>query len=101
MPSPTEITVQQLARLAGTPEAPAIVDVRSAEHFDADPRFIPGSLRRDATQVETWAESYAGQKAVVACQHGGKMSQGAAAWLRTRGIEAESLEGGHDAWVAE
>jgi rhodanese-related sulfurtransferase len=101
MPSPTEITVQQLARLVGTPEAPTIVDVRSREHFDADPRYIPCAVRRDATQVEAWAQDFAGQNVVVTCQHGGKLSQGAAAWLRTQGVEAESLEGGHDAWVSE
>jgi|RhiMethySRZTD1v2_1073278.scaffolds.fasta_scaffold147565_2 rhodanese-related sulfurtransferase len=101
MPSPSEITVQQLSRLVGTPEAPAIVDVRSNEHFDADPRFIPCAVRRDATKVESWAQDYSGQRVVVACQHGGKLSQGAAAWLRTRGIAAESLEGGHDAWATE
>jgi rhodanese-related sulfurtransferase len=100
MPSPTEITVQQLARLVGTPEAPTIVDVRSREHFDADPRYIPCAVRRDATQVEAWALDFAGQNVVVTCQHGGKLSQGAAAWLRTRGIAAETLEGGHEAWVA-
>jgi len=101
MPSPTEITVSQLARLVGTPEAPAIVDVRSSEHFDADPRFIPCAQRRDATKVDAWAQEYRGQRVVVTCQHGGKSSQGAAAWLRNEGLEAESLEGGHDAWVAE
>ena len=101
MPSPTEITVSQLARLVGTPEAPAIIDVRSSEHFDADPRFIPCALRRDPRQVEAWSQAYRDQKTVVVCQHGGKMSQGVAAWLRNEGLEAESLEGGHDAWVAE
>ena len=101
MPSPTEITVSQLARLVGTPEAPAIIDVRSSEHFDADPRFIPCSLRRDPREVQAWSQAYRDQRVVVSCQHGGKSSQGAAAWLRTEGIEAESLEGGHDAWVAE
>ena len=101
MPSPTEITVSQLARLVGTPEAPAIVDVRSSEHFDADPRFIPCALRRDAAQVDAWAQEYRGQKVVVTCQHGGKLSQGVAAWLRNEGIESESLEGGHDAWATE
>ena len=99
MPSPTEISVQQLSRLVGTPEAPVILDVRSQEHFDADPRFIPCAQRRDATQVDAWAHDYAGKKVVVSCQHGGKLSQGAAAWLRNQGVEAESLEGGHDAWV--
>jgi rhodanese-related sulfurtransferase len=100
MPSPTEISVSQLSRLVGTPEAPAIIDVRSNENFDFDPRFIPCALRRDAGQVDAWAHAYSGRKVVVSCQHGGKLSQGAAAWLRTQGIEAESLEGGHDAWVA-
>jgi rhodanese-related sulfurtransferase len=101
MPSPTEISVSQLARLVGTPDAPAIVDVRSDEHWNADPRFIPCALRRNATQVDTWAQDYRGKRVVVSCQHGGKLSQGAAAWLRTQSIEAESLEGGHDAWLAE
>lgn len=100
MPSPTEIAVQQLARLVGTPDAPAIVDVRSDEHFNADPRFIPCALRRDPALVDSWADAYRGRHVVVTCQHGGKSSQGAAAWLRTRGIEAESLEGGHTAWLA-
>ena len=101
MPSPTEISVPQLARLVGTPDAPAIVDVRSEEHFAADPRFIPCARRRDYTDVDTWAEAYRGQHVVVTCQHGGKTSHGVAAWLRTRGIEAESLEGGHVAWASE
>ena len=100
MPSPTEIAASQLSRLVGTPEAPAIVDVRSTEHFDADPRFIPCAHRHDATQVESWSQAYRHQKVVVTCQRGGKLSQGAAAWLRTQGIDAESLEGGHEAWVA-
>jgi len=101
MPSFTEIAVSQLSRLVGTPEAPAIIDVRSHENFDADPRFIPCALRRDAAKVEAWAHDYRGQKVVVTCQHGGKLSQGVAAWLRNEGIEAESLEGGHEAWAAE
>ncbi len=100
MPSPTEISVQQLARLVGTPEAPALVDVRSPEHFDADPRFIPCALHRDHRDVDTWAAGYRGKRVVVTCQHGGKLSHGVAAWLRNEGIEAESLEGGHDGWVA-
>jgi rhodanese-related sulfurtransferase len=100
MPSPTEITVQQLARLVGTPDAPAIADVRSDEHFNADPRFIPCALRRDAANVDSWAAAYRGKRVVVACQRGGKLSHGAAAWLRAQGIEAESLEGGHEAWLA-
>ena len=100
MASPTEISVQQLVRLVGLPDQPVILDVRVDEDFDADPRIIPGATRRDYRTVESWAESYAGVAVVVTCQRGEKLSQGVAAWLREAGAEsAESLEGGHDAWV--
>ena len=46
MSSPTTISIQKLARLVGTPKCPAIIDVRTDEDFAADPRLIPGSLRR-------------------------------------------------------
>ena len=35
---------------------------------------------------------------IVVCQKGQKLSQGAAAWLRHHGIDAETLEGGFEAW---
>ena len=35
---------------------------------------------------------------IVVCHQGLKLSEGVAAWLRHRGIAAESLEGGHQAW---
>ena len=100
MPSPTEISVPQLARLVGTPEAPVLLDVRTDEHFAEDPRVIPGAVRRVARTAESWAHDYSGQRVVVTCHHGAKLSQGVAAWLRQEGAEsAESLEGGHVAWV--
>ncbi len=100
MPSPNEISVPQLARLVGTPDAPILFDVRTDEHFAEDPRVIAGALRRTAATAETWARDYAGQRVVVACHHGAKLSQGVAAWLRQEGAaSAETLEGGHVAWV--
>jgi rhodanese-related sulfurtransferase len=98
MPSPTEITITQLSRLIGLPTAPRIVDVRSDEDFDADPRMIPGSRRHDYRTVASWAKDYAGHPVVVVCEKGLKLSQGAAAWLHHEGIAAESLEGGILAW---
>lgn len=98
MTSPTEITAQQLARLVGTPGAPAIVDVRIDDDFNADPHAIPASQRRDWKSLQSWASRYAGQSVVVTCQRGEKLSQGTAAWLRHEGIDAQSLEGGHVAW---
>lgn len=100
MPSNTEITVAQLSRLVGLPAAPIVLDVRTADDFDADPRLLPGSFRRDAGTVAAWAGEFAGQDVVVICKKGLKISQGVAAWLRHEGIRAETLEGGLDAWSA-
>lgn len=100
MPSPTEITVSQLSRLIGLPHCPIVVDVRTEEDFAADPRLLPGALRRPALKPSSWARDLAGKSVAIVCQRGAKLSQGAAAWLRHDGIEAESLEGGFEGWIA-
>lgn len=98
MASPTEITISQLSRLIGTPDAPSLVDVCVDEDFLADPRLIPGSMRRSHTAIAEWAPLYRGKRVVVICQKGLKLSQGVSAWLRHHGISAEALEGGIQAW---
>jgi rhodanese-related sulfurtransferase len=96
---PSTISPQQLARRVGLPDAPVLIDVRTAEDAAADPRLLPGSLRRDHGQVAAWAPGFRGRGAVVVCQKGLKLSEGAAAWLRHEGAEAEVLEGGFAAWA--
>jgi rhodanese-related sulfurtransferase len=98
MPAPTIVTVQQLARRIGLPDAPVLIDVRIPEDAAADPRFIPGAIRRDHADVATWAGGFAGREVAVVCQKGLKLSQGVAAWLRHAGADAEALEGGFEAW---
>jgi rhodanese-related sulfurtransferase len=98
MSSPTSISVQKFVRLVGTQKCPVVIDVRTDEDFDADPRIIPGSIRRKATEAATWAPAIGGRLAVVICQRGQKLSEGAAAWLRQGGTPAENLEGGFEAW---
>jgi rhodanese-related sulfurtransferase len=98
MPAPDTITVAQLARLVGTPDAPIIVDVRIADDHAADPRMLPASAWRDHRAVSAWAAAYAGQPIAVVSQRGQKLAQGAAAWLRHGGARAEYLEGGFEAW---
>ena len=100
MPGPDSINTQQLSRLIGLPDCPVVIDVRDDEDFAADPRTIPTATRRDYTRVADWAHDFAGASVVITCQRGLKLSQGAAAWLRHEGIAAESLEGGHEAWLA-
>ena len=98
MPSNTEITSQQLSRLVGLSTAPTIIDVRVSDDFEADRRLLPGALRREFGTASKWASDFAGQRVVVVCQKGLKLSQGVAAWLRHEGASAESLEGGFEAW---
>lgn len=98
MPTPDAITVAQLARLIGTPDAPLVVDVRTDEEHAADPGRLPASIRRDHHSVASWADRYAGRSVTVVCARGLKLSQGVAAWLRHAGAKAEYLEGGFDAW---
>ena len=98
MASYNEIPVSVLARLVGTPDCPALLDVRIDEDFDADPHLIPSAVRQPFTDVLDLAGDLAGQSVVVYCQKGLKISQGAAALLRTAGVKAEVLEGGQFAW---
>jgi rhodanese-related sulfurtransferase len=99
MPALNSIQVDKLFRLIGTPKAPVIIDVRTDEDFAADPRLIPGAMRRPWAEVANWAGGFRGRPVVVACWQGHKLSQGAAAWLRQDGAEAEALDGGVKAWV--
>lgn len=98
MPALNSISAEKLARLVGTPNGPAIVDVRTDEDFAADPRLIPGAVRRPWADVAGWAAFYRSRQVVVACRHGHGLSQGAAAWLRQAGANAEALDGGVEAW---
>jgi rhodanese-related sulfurtransferase len=100
MPSPDTITVPQLLRFVGLPDAPVLLDVRTEEDSAADPRSLPGAVRRDWRTASDWAPGYAGRPVVVVCQRGLKLSQGVAAWLRHLGARAETLEGGFEGWAA-
>ena len=93
------ISPDSLVRLIGAPKGPALIDVRADEDFLADPRFIPGAVRRDCASVAQWADTYGGCSAIVIGQKGAKISQGVAAWLRHSGADAITLEGGHEAWA--
>ncbi|MGO7180268.1 chromate resistance protein ChrB domain-containing protein [Rhizobium brockwellii] len=100
MPSFLEISPEKLNRLIGTPGAPCIIDVRTEEDFALDPRLVPGSIRRAHDDVASCVGGVDAEAVVVVCQRGGKLSHGVAAYLRHAGIDAESLEGGFEAWIA-
>lgn len=98
MSAPNAIKSDKLARLIGTASTPAIIDVRTQEDFEADPRLIPGAMKRSHQTVSEWGKAHAGKPAIVVCHHGAKLSEGTAAWLRQLGADAVSLEGGFVEW---
>jgi rhodanese-related sulfurtransferase len=98
MPSPTEITVSQLARLIGLPNSPLLIDVRADDAPARDPHCIPGSIPRAGAMSEDLLATVGKRQAVIICADGGALSQGTAAWLRHAGVPTETLEGGFAAW---
>jgi rhodanese-related sulfurtransferase len=101
MPGFTSISPAQLARLIGTPDCPALIDIQIDADFAADPRLIPGAFRHPYDRIEELAPDLCGRRAVLICQKGKKLSEGAAALLRSHGVLAENLETGALGWVAE
>jgi rhodanese-related sulfurtransferase len=98
MSSYNSISPDKLSRLIGTANAPTLIDVRIDEDFTADPRIIPGAVRRSHQDVQHWASDFSGRTVIVICHAGQKLSEGTAAWLRHGNIVAEILEGGQVAW---
>lgn len=100
MSSFTTISPEKLVRLIGVPHGPVIIDVRTDEDFQADPRFIPGTIRRSHTLASSWAPEFKERSVVVICHKGQKLSEGVAAWLRHAGASsAEVLSNGHFGWA--
>ena len=99
MPQLNQISPAQLLRLIGLPDCPAIVDVRMAADLSADPRLIPGAFHLAHDQFAAAPLRLSGQRVVVVCKRGKKLSEGVAALLRGQGIAAEVLEGGALAWA--
>lgn len=98
MPAPNAISSDKLSKIIGTPRAPLLLDVRSTEDFETDPRLIPGAIKVDDRALPELISRLPGIASIAICQAGHKRSQGAAAWLRAEGCPAEYLEGGFEAW---
>ena len=82
-----------LYALLGSAGAPLVVDVRRDAAFAADDRMIISATRGTEGIVP-------GGLVVAYCVAGHEVSQGAAAQLRARGVDARYLEGGIEAWKA-
>ena len=94
------ISIDKFLRLAGTPNCPAVIDVRNHAEFAADAYLVPSSVRRRAEGVAEWGPEFTGRTVIVLCRDGAGLSPGTAAWLRHDGAESDVLEGGWEAWKA-
>jgi rhodanese-related sulfurtransferase len=94
------ITPQQLWSRIGTAAAPMILDVRRHEIYEPARGVIPTAQWRQPETCAEWVPALAGDRPIVlACRYGHQLSQMVAADLRQRGITAQVLEGGYQAWV--
>lgn len=98
MSDETLISLENLWSLIGTPNCPRLIDARIDEDFNNDPRIIPTAVRRSGFEAMNWGNDYLHMPAIIYCEKGLKLSQGAAAWLRHLGCDANSLAGGFVAW---
>lgn len=101
MDTAPSLTPQNLLALRTKTPAPLIIDVRREAVFQSAPDLIDGAVRHDPAMVADWAATLpAAQHIVVYCVHGHEVSQNAAKALRERGLQAQFLEGGLEAWRA-
>lgn len=68
------------------------------EDFNLDPYLIPSARRFSHKKITDLVTELQNKKVIVICQKGLKLSLGAAAILRSHGVDAESVEGGNYAW---
>jgi rhodanese-related sulfurtransferase len=93
------VSADKLWSEIGAAQAPLILDVRRREIYDAASGLVPTAVWREPESYAQWLPAINGDKPVVlVCRYGHNLSQMIAAELRARGIPAQVLEGGYQAW---
>ena len=93
------VSPSELWSRIGTADAPMILDVRRRDVYDAAPGLVPTATWREPESYAEWTPSLSGDKPIVLmCRYGHNLSQMVAADLRQRGIPAQVVEGGYQAW---
>jgi rhodanese-related sulfurtransferase len=98
----SSISPAELYARLGTASAPTVVDVRRPADFATAGELIVSACHRDPNELERWRNDLPrGRQVVVHCVHGRQVSQGAAAALRTAGVDAIYLQDGIAGWMAK
>ncbi len=93
------ITVNQLAPLLGSRNAPLLVDVRRTPAFESDTVAIASAVWRDPFAVEDWLKYLPRHRDIVVyCVQGHEISKNTCEALRSAGLHARFLAGGIEAW---
>lgn len=93
-------TCESIYARLGLPDSRVIVDVRRTAEIDQQPRMIPGSVRTDPDNLDSWIASVPQTRSVVVYGQRGMQEPGKLAeTLRTRGFHVVTLEGGLDRWI--
>lgn len=78
-----------------------LIDVRRAADRDASSEQIPGATWHNPEQLTDWADSLPNDKDIVLyCVRGGSVSNGVVDALQAKGLKAQFIEGGIEAWKA-
>ncbi len=94
------ITPEELKDLLHRQERFTFTDVRRKADYEADPKQIPLSERRDPDAVDVWGKELPKDcPAIVYCVRGGSVSRSVADRLTAEGLDAVVLEGGLSAWI--
>ena len=94
------VSPQQLWSRIGTADAPMILDVCRRPIYEAGPGAIPTAQWLQPEIYRDWVPGLAVDRPIVlACRYGHNLSQMVAAELRGRGVDAQVLEGGRQAWI--
>ena len=93
------VSPQDLWSRIGTADAPADSRCVSARNLRCGSGVIPTAQWRKPETYLEWLPGLAADRPIVlACRYGHNLSQMIAAELRARGVSAQVLEGGRQAW---
>jgi rhodanese-related sulfurtransferase len=93
------ITVEELEKLLIDGRAPVLVDLRKDPDYAADPRLLPGAVKRSLSEIDIWGRTLPADRSIVVyCAEGKWVGAEAVERLRAQGREARQVEGGFCAW---